>query len=61
MKKTFREIVFVYEDLSLNCKENELNRKYKVFGGSTENEMDCSDLEMNKMDGSIGFSMSQSV
>ena len=37
MKKTFPDIVFVYEDFSLNRKENELHRKYKVFGGSTEN------------------------
>ena len=44
MKKTFREIVFVCEDFSLNRKENELHRKYKVFGGSTKNEMDCSNF-----------------
>ena len=37
MKKTFREIVFVCEDYSLNRKENKLYRKYKFFGGSTEN------------------------
>ena len=37
MKKTFRENVFVCKDFSLNCKENELHRKYMVFGGSTEN------------------------
>ena len=37
MKKTFREIVIVCEDFSLNRKENELHRKYKVFGGSMEN------------------------
>ena len=37
MKKTVREIVFVCEDFSLNSKENELHRKYKVFGGSMEN------------------------
>ena len=33
MKKTFRENVFVCEDFSLNRKENELHRKYKVLGG----------------------------
>ena len=37
MKKTFRENVFVCEDISLNRKENELHRKYKVLEGSTEN------------------------
>ena len=37
MKKTVRKIIFVCEDFSLNRKENELHRKYKVFGGSTEN------------------------
>ena len=37
MKKTFPENVFVFEDLFLNRKENELHRKYKVFGGSVEN------------------------
>ena len=33
MKKTVQEIVFVCEDFPLNCKENELHRKYKVLGG----------------------------
>ena len=42
MKKIFPEIVFVCEDFYLNCKENELHRKYKVLGDCTENEMDCS-------------------
>ena len=37
MKKTFRKNVFVCEDFSINRKENELHRKYKVLGGSTEN------------------------
>ena len=32
MKKTFRENVFICDDISLNCKENELRRKYRVFG-----------------------------
>ena len=44
MKKAFREIDFVCKDFSLNRKENELHRKYKVFGGSRENEMDCSNF-----------------
>ena len=44
MKKAFREIIFVCEDFSLNREENELHRKYKVLGGSTENEMDCSNF-----------------
>ena len=33
MKKIFQENVFVCEDFSLNRKENELYRKYKVLGG----------------------------
>ena len=37
MKNTFRENVFICEDFSLNHKENELNRKYRFFGVSTEN------------------------
>ena len=37
MKKTFRENVFACGDFSLNREENELHRKYMVFGGSTEN------------------------
>ena len=36
MNITFRENVFVSEDF-VNRKENELHRKYKGFGGSTEN------------------------
>ena len=44
MKKPFWEIVFVCEVFSLNHKENELHRKYKVLGGSKENEMDCSNF-----------------
>ena len=36
MKKTFPENVFICDDFSLNRKENELRRKYRVFGGSTE-------------------------
>ena len=32
MKKTFRENVFIYEDFSLNRKENELHRKYRFWG-----------------------------
>ena len=37
MNKTFRENVFACEDFSQNCKENELHKKYKVFGETTEN------------------------
>ena len=59
MKKTFRENVFICEDFSLNRKENELRRKYRVFGGSTEKNKDPPILE-NKM-GSIGFTTTQSV
>ena len=33
MKKTFREIVFICEDFSLNHKENELRRKYGILRG----------------------------
>ena len=40
MKKTFRENVFICEDFSLNRKENELRRKYGIFGGSTEKNKD---------------------
>ena len=36
MKKTFLENVFICEEFSLNRKENELRRKYRVLGGSTE-------------------------
>ena len=39
MKKTFRENIFICDDFSLNHKENELRRKYRVFGGSTEKIM----------------------
>ena len=37
MKNTFSENVFVCEDFFFNLKENELHRKYKGLGGSTEN------------------------
>ena len=37
MKNTFQENVFVFEDISLNRTENELHRKYRFFGRSTEN------------------------
>ena len=33
MKKTFRENVIVCEDFSLNCKENELHKKFWFLGG----------------------------
>ena len=62
MKKTFRENVFICEDFSLNRKENELRRKYRIFGGSTEKNKDPPILEIGKkMDGSIGFSTTQSI
>ena len=48
MKKIFRENVFVCEDFSLNRKENKLHRKYKVFGGSTENDMALPILEIEQ-------------
>ena len=37
MKSTFRQNVFVCEDFSINHKENELHRKDRFWGGSTEN------------------------
>ena len=40
MKKTFRENVFICEDFSPNHKENELRRKYGIFGGFTEKNKD---------------------
>ena len=40
MKKTFWENAFVFEDFSLNSKENELRRKYGILGGSTEKNKD---------------------
>ena len=61
MKKTFRENVFICEDFSLNHKENKLRRKYRNFGGSAEKNKDPPILEIDKMDGSIGFSMTQSI
>ena len=48
MKKTFREIVIVCEDLSLNRKENELRRQYRVIGGSTENRIHPPILEIKQ-------------
>ena len=36
MKKTFLRNVFICEDFSLNRKENELCRKYRILGGSAE-------------------------
>ena len=61
MKKTFGENVFICEDFSLNRKENELRRKYGIFGGSTEKNKDPQFQRQNKMDGSIGFSTTQSI
>ena len=48
MKKTFRENVFICEDFSLNRKENELRRKYRVFGGSTEKRLQPPILEIEQ-------------
>ena len=48
MKKTFRENVFIYEDFSLNRKENELRRKYGIFGDSTEKNKDPQILEIEQ-------------
>ena len=48
MKKTFREIVFVREDFSLNRKENELRRKYGILRGSTEKNKDPPILEIEQ-------------
>ena len=49
MKKTFRENVFICEDFSLNRKENEeLRRKYGIFGGSTEKNKDPPILDRTK-------------
>ena len=48
MKKTFRENVFICEDFSLNCTENELCRKYGIFGGSTEKNKDNPILEIEQ-------------
>ena len=48
MKKTFRENGFVCEDFSLNCKENELHKKYKVFWRATENAMAQPILEIEQ-------------
>ena len=48
IKNTFRENVFVCEDFSQNRKENELHRKYMVFGGSIENATAPPILEIEK-------------
>ena len=61
MKKTFRENVFICEDFSLSRKENELRRKDRVLGGSTEKILHPPVLEIEQNDGSIGFSTTQSV
>ena len=39
MKKTFQKIFFICEDFSLNRKENELRRKYRVLAGSMEKRL----------------------
>ena len=48
MKKTFRKNVFICEDFSLNRKENELHKKYGIFGGSTEKNKDPPILEIEE-------------
>ena len=48
MKKPFRENVFICEDFSLNRRENELRRKYGIFGGSTEKNKDPPILEIEQ-------------
>ena len=48
MKKTFRENVFICEDLSLNRKENELRWKYGIFGGSSEKNKNPPILEIEQ-------------
>ena len=48
MKKTFWENVFICEDFSLNHKETELCRKYGIFGGSPEKNMDPPILEIEQ-------------
>ena len=48
MKKTFWENVFICEDFSLNCKVNELRRKYWILGGSTEKNKDPPILEIEQ-------------
>ena len=61
MKKTFGKNVFVYEDFSVNRKENELHRKYKVLG-AMEYAMAPPILEIEQnVDGSIGFSTTRSI
>ena len=42
MKKTFRENVFICEDFSLNCKENEL-RENMGFWGKEQGSSNFSD------------------
>ena len=48
MKKTFLENVFIYEEFSLNHKENELRRKYGIFWGSMEKNKDPPILEIEQ-------------
>ena len=48
MKKTFQKNDFICDDFSLNRKENELRRKYEVFGGSMEKRMHPPILEIEQ-------------
>ena len=48
MKKTIWENVYICEDFSLNRKENELRRKYGIFGGSMEKNKDPPILEIEQ-------------
>ena len=48
MKKTFQENVFICEGFSLNRKQKELRRKYRVFVGSTEKNKDPPILEIEQ-------------
>ena len=48
MKKTFRENVFICDDISLNREENELRRKYRVFKIQTEKRMHPPILEIEQ-------------
>ena len=67
-EKWFKQKGFIFHGIeesvirfSVWRKENELHRKYKVFGWSTENAKALPNLEIGKIDASIGFSTTQSV
>ena len=48
MKKPFLENVFICEDFSLNRKENELRRKYRVLGALRKKNKDPPILEIEQ-------------